>query len=218
MDKEKACKILHIHKHELLTKQIIRKKYLQASKNTHPDKTSNSSNEFIETKNAYDYLVNHINTTHLSPLFYCKNDEEIRQLFYLFKNCIIEPFEKHLTSFKTITLQPNIKHLFNKDLYYIEEYDLYIPLWHNELLFENLSLKIKIEPKLKNYIKIDVNNNIHIYLKMNNKYETTFYLHNKKFLISLDKTNYFYNEGIPLIDEKNIYNIIGYSDVFFHLS
>lgn len=220
MNKEKACKILHIHKDEILTKDIIRKKYLKISIKTHPDKTNKSSQPFIDTKNAYEYLLEYIKNNHTknSPLFYCDNDKEIRNLFFLFKNYIVDPFEKHITSFDTFTLQPSLLNLFNKDLYYIKEYNLYIPLWHNELLFENLSLKIRIEPKLENYIKIDVNNNIHIYLQMNNKYETIFFIGNKKFLINVNKKNYFHKQGIPLIDEKNIYNIIDYSDVVFHLS
>ena len=219
MNKEKACSILHIHKDEILTKNTIRKKYLKISIKTHPDKTNKSSKPFIDAKNAYEYLLHYINKPlKNSPLFYCDNDKEIRNLFFLFKNYIVEPFEKHIISFKTITLQPCMINLFNKDLYYIEEYNLYIPLWHNELLFENLSLKIRIEPKLKNYIKIDFNNNIHIYLQMNNKYETTFFIGGKKFLIYLNKNNYFHKQGIPLIDEKNIYNIIDYSDVIFHLT
>ena len=62
-----------------------------------------------------------------------------------------------------------------------------------------------------------MNNNIHVYLTIQSIHEITFVLGGVSFLIN-KKENIFVGQGIPIIQEKNIYNISELSDVIFHIS
>ena len=108
---------------------------------------------------------------------------------------------------------------------------LYIPLWHNELAFENII--IKIVAKLERNISIDIDNNLHI------KYYSTFekiiaLIKNDSdidiiiggFTISIpihklyfkNKQEYIiYNEGIPIINPNNKYDNSKKSNINIHI-
>ena len=53
-----------------------------------------------------------------------------------------------------------IENLLNKDIYYLEEEHIYIPLWHHEIIF-NKKIKVIIKPVLNN-MYLDDDNNIYI--------------------------------------------------------
>ena len=63
-----------------------------------------------------------------------------------------------------IILNPNIENLLNDDVYVLnfEDKTYYIPLWHNELIYDTTKGKliVKIEPELPPHLEIDDNNNI----------------------------------------------------------
>ena len=99
-----------------------------------------------------------------------------------------------LSKYNIYILTPNIVNLLNSDIYKLEINNeiIYIPLWHNELNFENNI--IKIDPLLDTNISIDIDNNIHY------TYTDTF--HN---IIDLLKTN---NGNITIAIENHIFNIL----------
>jgi hypothetical protein len=65
-----------------------------------------------------------------------------------------------LSEYKTYELNPTIENLLNKDIYYLEEEHIYIPLWHHEIIF-NKKIKVIIKPIL-NHMYLDDDNNIYI--------------------------------------------------------
>jgi len=101
--------------------------------------------------------------------------------------------QEKLSKYNIYILTPNIANLLNSDIYKLEVNNdiIYIPLWHNELNFENNI--IKIDPLLDTNISIDIDNNIHY------TYTDTF--HN---IIDLLKTN---NGTLTINIETHIFNI-----------
>jgi hypothetical protein len=77
----------------------------------------------------------------------------------LFVRYFIEPVQQHLASYKTYVLQPTLNQLFRKDIYYLEEEKLYIPLWHQEIVFHG-KIKVILNPILPEGIVLDEDNNI----------------------------------------------------------
>ena len=156
----------------------------------------------------------------ISPLFYL-NEEYTHSLFILLKQYIYQPFEKHIHSYQVYELNPKIDKLFNKELYYMSDYDIYIPLWYHELWYEEKRVKIKIKPSLPDYITIDIYNNIHIYLE--NKTKTmgdTIELNigGKSFSFLYDSNEIIlYNKGIPKLKEK-IFEYDDLSNLMIHFS
>jgi len=220
MDKKKAYHILNINKNEYVDKEILRKKYFKAALNHHPDKNKNSE-LFLDVKEAYEYLLEDINT--ISPLFYL-NEEYTHTLFILLKQYVYKPFEQHINSYKIYELNPKLDKLFNKELYYMSEYDIYIPLWYHELWYEDKKIKIKIKPSLPDYITIDIYNNIHIYLENKTKtigdtIEINIGCKSFSFLYETNELNeiVLYNKGIPIIKEK-IFEYNELSNIIIHFT
>jgi DnaJ-class molecular chaperone len=130
-------------------------------------------------------------------------------------------------------INPTISNLLNSDIYKltISNECVYVPLWHNELAYENAI--IKIYPILDSNIKLD-NNTIHYTYK--NKFSTL--LENisnniNSIKISLDNNNYtininmlkitkyqiyiLENEGIPIINNNNILDNNIKGSIIFHI-
>ena len=132
-------------------------------------------------------------------------------------------------------LNPSIKDLFDNNFYKLDlEGVLYfVPLWHNELYFDNDliengkdSIIVKCIPELPENIIIDENNNIYVTLNINfegsllEEKNISFNLGDKMFNIPLselfmkkNQTYLFKNKGISKIYENDIYNIEEKSDV-----
>ena len=216
MNRDNACLLLNINGYFNI--HILRKKYKHACLKNHPDK--NGTNEsFILIKEAYDFLLDDLKNNTLLNHFDNDTLQFYVSLLNLFKenileNYIIDPIINHLKSFDYYELYPTIDQLFNKSLYKLDIH--YIPLWHNEIDIEQY--KIKIVPDIPDYIDIDNNNNIHVYVSISS-YPKTFTLGKVSFLI-IEYTSelFFIKQGIPLINEKNIYDISILSDVIFHIT
>lgn len=219
MNKKKAYNILNIHKKEPLNQLKLRKIYLKECLKYHPDKSKDNTNDkFIEINEAYKYLNNDLQNSNTSPLFYI-NDEYIYYMYYIVKN-IYDPLYSHINALKTYNISVKLSQLLNKELYFLEEYNLYIPLWHDELLFETLNLKIKINVIIPDYIVLDEFNNVNIYLDLKNKNK------NELILFKFEKLELsFYNVsnekifntiGIPRINYNNIYDYSIVSDIIIH--
>jgi|UniRef100_A0A6C0CCQ3 hypothetical protein len=131
-------------------------------------------------------------------------------------------------------INPTISNLLNSDIYKLtiaNEY-VYVPLWHNELAFENAI--IKIYPLLPSNVYLDGCNIIHYTYK--NKFSTL--LENiannvNSLVITIDNNDYsiiinnlklakyqtyiLKNQGIPSINSNNILDNSVKSDIVFHI-
>ena len=139
-----------------------------------------------------------------------------------------------LSKFNIYILTPNIVNLLNSDIYKLEVNNeiIYIPLWHNELNFENNI--IKIDPLLDSNISIDIDNNIHYtytdtfhniidLLKTNNS-SLTIAIENHSFNILISKLTFtkyqiysIKNQGLSKINTHNILDNSYKSDIIFHI-
>jgi hypothetical protein len=141
--------------------------------------------------------------------------------------------EEKLSNHSIYILSPNLFNLFNSEIYKLEINDVtvYIPLWHNELKFENNI--IKIEPLLDKSITIDINNNIHYtyYNKFNNiiellntKSNIIIELADHTIEININDLKFSHyqiysvkNKGIPKINTVNILDNTHKADIYFHI-
>ena len=215
MDRKKALLILNINENNINYK-ILKDKYNEACLKHHPDKSN--SKDFHLINEAYKYLKTEEKKT--SPFFYF--DEELIYSTYLIFKSFYEPLHSHILNYRSYNIKTTLDKVINKELYLLKEHDLYIPLWHQELLFESLNLKINIEIILPDYVDIDDNNNIIIYLDLNNKKKGDYITFKYS---GLDLSfNYETNKkifkcmGIPIINYYNIYDFSLLSDVILIIS
>ena len=129
-----------------------------------------------------------------------------------------------------IILNPTLKDLYNNNLYRLsvngETY--IIPLWHHELVYDNLGhdLYVNCLQDLRDHISIDENNNIHIDVKYNihdiweHEYiqvqcDTMCYPIQVNTLKLANKQNViFAKQGLSKINAKNIYDVSNRGDVY----
>lgn len=166
MNREKACALLGVSVKEINT-PILKKKYRSQCLRYHPDKKGDSE-KFIELKDAYEFLLQYKEESILDSI-----DESLlrRYLFSVYQSNIelfkhplfvkycVQPIQKHLQEYKTYILHPTLSQMSRQDIYYLEEEKLYIPLWHQEIVFHG-KIKIILEPNLPDGIELDENNNI----------------------------------------------------------
>lgn len=132
------------------------------------------------------------------------------------------------------SINPSIDNLLNHEVFKIkiENEDYFIPLWHNEIIYEtsNNTLIFECIPKIDNHIFIDHDNNIFI----NNNVELHSLLEKKDYEISIGNSKYninmedikikknqiitIKNKGISKIDYENIYNIENKSNIYINLT
>jgi len=167
MDLYAACEILHINVKDRNNKELLKKKFKRACLKYHPDKNGNEE-KFIKVKEAYEFL------NKKSESFMDQFDESLlrKYAFFLktldspvfkhplFLKYFINPIEKHLSEYRTYVLNPTIENLINKDIYYLEDEHIYIPLWHHEIVFHK-KIKVFIKPILHD-MELDDDNNIYI--------------------------------------------------------
>ena len=207
MNKEEACKILNISLLDI-NEYTLKQRYRQALLTHHPDKQGDPE-IFIKVKEAYEILKQEI-----------KKEDPLDYYIQLIKNFnysmvdtfIVEPLVQYLKKI-TYELNPSLTQLMNKNVYYLSEHNIYIPLWHNEIIFKNVI--ININPVLPNNIIIDGENNIHVIITNDIK---TFELGGISFLIEdcIKNMNLLKGRGIPKINMKNIYDYSEMSDIILH--
>jgi len=222
MNRDRACKILDLPLS--FDQQLLRKKYKIACLKYHPDKdkSDNDGSLFLEVREAYEYLNNshydnyETDTNDILNQFDSNTLKYYVSILKFFKeniDCVINPVVDHLKKFEYYELHPTLEQLFNKSLYILN--DIYVPLWHHELTIQHY--KITIIPDLPDYVDIDINNNINVYLTIQSTHAITFVLGGVSFLINHEQT-IFSGQGIPIIQEKNIYNVSKLSNVIFHIN
>lgn len=196
--------------------------------------------------NMYNFISNRINTLYenniQSILKHIDNDQLIKIRDFLNKNnevlhvpdeilkSLFEATNYYNNIYKTINLKPKLDDIFENNVYkLIYENNTYIiPLWHHELYYDEIC--VKIIPELPENIKIDENNNIIIYKKINirellNKENIDIYLGNKHIKLEVNKIKIkqhqsiiLYKQGISRIDHSNIYNISNVSNIIIKLN
>ena len=210
MNKDEACKILNISLFEL-NDLSLKHKYRIALLKFHPDKGGDNET-FRKVMDAYKVLKDYIEVNEPNKIEYYI--ELIKKFNYsIVDTFIVEPLVNYLKKV-TYELNPTITQLINKNVYYLSEYDIYIPLWHHEITFKNII--INISPSLPDNILIDNENNIHVIITNNSE---SFTIGNISFLISdcIKDINLLKRCGIPKINIKNIYDYSELSDIILHI-
>jgi hypothetical protein len=220
MDILDAVKILKIN--DIYDVSEIKKKYKQESRKYHPDRGGDSK-KFILVKEAYDVLLHHskkpkktlmdeIDTNLLRYYLYYTKDNPIFRL-PIIEKYINKPIQEHLSQYKKYEINPLLSRLLKKEIYFMNDYDIYVPLWHHQLVFYE-KIEINIVPILPENIEIDDNNDIIIKnAKIDNRY---IYIDGISFLITDNeyKNKCLKGKGIPRI-KNNIYDISELSDILF---
>lgn len=142
-----------------------------------------------------------------------------------------------------LIINPTLEDLFKANIFVINKIgqQYYVPLWHDEVHFEDKTQKndliVKCIPDIPDHISIDENNNLHISvihrtnlrdLLEKNSISYVSYDKNDNVLISLDipisnllirkhQTIKFFKMGIPKINIKDMYSINRKSDIIVHL-
>ena len=144
-------------------------------KNFASDELLSEEQEYINVKKfkteciEYSYkiiekLLDNLNINVLEEIYTLVNNFNKDSLIIPEKtlNIIINAIKKKLESYNIYIINPTLTNILNSEIYKLEIDDdiIYIPLWHNELNYENNI--IKIVPILdNNFITIDDDNNIH---------------------------------------------------------
>jgi hypothetical protein len=174
----------------------IKKKYKRETLKCHPDRGGDPK-KFILVKDAYDLLIQNskkpknsvmdeIDERLLRYYLYYTRDKPIFRL-PIIEKYINKPIQEHLSQYKEYVLKPSLSRLLRREVYYMSEHDIYIPLWHSELIFYD-KIKVTIIPILPENVTIDDNNDI--------------WVDGDK----LEVDGIIYHEGIPRI-KNNIYDV-----------
>ena len=193
---------------------------------------SNLSNKF--NVEMYKTIIKKLDyKTSNELLEYCKSYKDV---FGLDDNVIDELYNivnEKLDNEEVIILNPNLENLLNMDIFCLnlDTEKLYIPLWHEEIVF-NMNYNtvlIRNELNLPENIVLDENNDIHIKININLQDGLqsiyTYNLCGKVFEIKYAElklveyqTHKLKNRGIPRINLKKILDITNISDIIFHIT
>lgn len=136
--------------------------------------------------------------------------------------------------YEVYLLNPNLENLLLDQIYILKHEDkqLYIPLWHSELVYDicGQTVIVRCVPELPENISIDEDNNLHI--RIIKKFEE---LKNEKgidiseyklqinkieideLFIKNEQTYIIKNKGISEIDTNNIFNTSNRANIIFHI-
>lgn len=241
---DKYFELFELSKNEKIDKNKLKKKYYKLCLKYHPDKNKNvDTKKFIELQQAYNGLLEHANLDESFECDKTHSIEDgIYQFFISFFNKdnlekIINYVDKIIVNQNDYTINYHIEleQLFNKSLFFNETYNIYIPLWHKcitlseicKFLNKECKSEILFVIKLKNLpnnVKLIHGNNIIVHVDKS-------YLHEKEFSYQITPNNRIefsitsqiienkyhvcLHEGIPVINEKNIYDFSTLSHVIF---
>ena len=134
-----------------------------------------------------------------------------------------------------VILNPDINDLLNDKIFKLEvgEATFYVPLWHNEIVFDDVSgndLIVKCIPEFDKRIYIDNMNQLHIKEERSiikiladekvvvDVGDKVFEINGTKINIVKTQTIVLNNKGILLADHDNLYNVEKRGDIYIHLT
>jgi DnaJ-class molecular chaperone len=204
--------------------------------------------DFTLNENDIEYFNNILdneNIKYLLTILKLLPKNKLRSIYnyltniYLIKeSVIIKEIEKILEGNNKLDIKyiinPSIDNLLNHEIFKIkiENEDYYIPMWHNEIIYETSNNRLIFEciPQIDNDIFIDDDNNIFI----NDNVELHSLLEKESYEISIGNSKYninmedikikknqiitIKNDGISNIDYENIYNIENKSNIYINLT
>jgi hypothetical protein len=216
---QNACDIFDIHFYDftnyLFTIKQIKTLYRQKSRICHPDKSHNND-LFVALHDAHIVLLDFLASQHNTHSNIIPHIIDFHKIIHHL-SCIKNEVYKGLDFKQHITIYPNIKDSFQHNIIVITHDKLlyYCPSWQSEITYAKIIVKCDII--LPNNIFIDSVNNVHAHIKPHD--EHIIYGVDKTFINPICDNNLFIykNQGIPTINNLNVYdnNIIG--DVIFHL-
>lgn len=166
-----------------------------------------------------------------------------KHILHINQEIIDQVREKILKKYENVIiykLNPSIDDLLNNNMFklYLEEKLYLVPLWYNESYFYDDNLKKEIivfcEPELPEHIQIDEENELHVEIKIDpnqliqflkeGKKSITLNIGSKVFEIPIDLLYFskyqvyrIKNQGLTIINEKDIYDVKNRSDIIVHL-
>jgi len=187
-------------------------------------------------ENALD-ILRKLDKTLLFKIYnFIKKYYKVLHLNEDFMKKMYDILHERISEDECIILEPSLDDLFSNNLYKltVRGSTYIIPLWHNELIYDNSGndIYIKCEPQLPENISIDENNNIHITINdisiydIWNKEFYPFYIGKTKFEIpvhrlkmcSTPQTVILYKKGISKINTLDIYDIHNKSDIIINVN
>ena len=208
-----ACRLLQINPHERYDIPLLKKKYKKACLLHHPDK---KGTDFIRVKEAYAFLLTRPEDDYMDTI----DEHQWRLYAYwlshlehpLLTQYVVRPIQQHLAGYKTYILEPTLENMLRKDIYYLEEEQLYIPLWHQELVFYK-KIRVVLKPKL-NGAELDEDNNLYVALKPE---DTCLRFGDISILITEEdkKRGRILQQGIPRLSTEKIYDVTQLADIIF---
>ena len=176
----------------------------------------------------YDFIIKYKTVLHISD----ETLEKVRQI-------ILEKYK----DVQIFILNPSLFDLFENNIYKLKVEDViyYVPLWHNEIVFQkersinesnskDSEIIVKCIPELPDNVEIDENNNLiisitipltlslffdKIYLVYIEKY--TFEIPMVKLSCIIDQIYVLKGQGISQILEKDVFDISKKSDIIFRI-
>lgn len=194
--------------------------------------------------NFKQYIYKYVNCVSLSYIDECdeKQLNNLETILYHYKdkipNYIYNKVYKIIkkNSKTEFILEPSLDDLMNNKIYrfHYNNEIFNVPLWHSEMYYDtnnNKEICVKCIPNLPEFIDIDCDNNMHIFIKKNIKdvfinQRVNIKLTDEK-NISLDSKNIVFlpyqeitikNSGISKINNNNIYNTSVRSNIIVHLT
>ena len=181
------------------------------------------------TNKLLDQLFDKINLNVLEDIykFIVKNSMDLSEDMI---NVIKDLINKKLMKYNMYIISPSLDNIMKSEIFKleIEEDIVYVPLWHQEMVYENIL--IKIQPILPDNVTIDEYNNMHItyeerfinllnfikeeikFIEINNYKVYLEELRLKKIQVVI-----FKNEGIPLINTNDILDNKIKGNVLIHI-
>tara|TARA_Y100000816_G_scaffold248137_1_gene197147 strand:+ start:768 stop:1679 length:912 start_codon:yes stop_codon:yes gene_type:complete len=181
------------------------------------------------TNKLLDQLFDKINLNVLEDIykFIVKNSMGLSEDMI---NVLKDIINKKLMKYNMYIISPSLENIMNSEIFKLEiEKDIvYVPLWHQEMIYENIL--IKIQPILPDNITIDEYNNMHItyeerfinllnlikedikFIEINNYKVYLEELRLKKIQVVI-----FKNQGIPLINTNDILDNKTKGNVLIHI-
>jgi hypothetical protein len=194
--------------------------------------------------NDYTEIFNFIKQLNLNEL------NELKQILINIKHLLPHDIYKYLYDTNNNNfiqnIYPDFNDLITHNILIINHNNskFYVPSWHNEIYFDNLTVILK--PSLPNYITIDNFNNLHISISQNilsildpsfntpnqfpfikpiNSNTLSLHIHNISYEFNINKIHIkkkqiikLFNKGIPTILNSNIYSNKYISNLFIHLN